>query len=68
MFSWYAKVASFNLNSVLSSLVYILLLRGILRLLMPMSKKWLGDGWRAAVPVVVFVSELGPALILMGVA
>ena len=66
MFSWYAKLASFKLNSVLSSLVYILLLRGILRLLMPLSKRWLGDGWRAAVPVVVFVSELGPALLLMG--
>ena len=44
----------------------MLLLRGILRLLMPMSKKWLGDGWRAAVPFTVFVSELGPALLLMG--
>ena len=53
------------MNSALSSIVFILLLRGILRLLFPMSKKWLGDGWRAAVPVAVFVSELGSVLLLM---
>lgn len=66
MLSWYARLASFKLYSALSSIVFILLLRGILRLLFPMSKKWLGDGWRAAVPVSICVCELGPALLLMG--
>ena len=68
MLGWYAKIASFGLDSAIGSIALILLLRGILRLVVPFSKKWLGDGWRTGVPAVVFISELGSVLLFMSSA
>ena len=67
-FQFYARVASSGLDSTVSSIVLILLLRGILRILIPFSQKWLGGGWRTVVPAVVFISELGSVLLFMSSA
>ena len=68
MLGWYAKIASFGLGPVISSIALILLLRGVLRIVVPFSKKWLGGGWRTIVPAVVFISELGSVLLFMSSA
>lgn len=65
---WFVVISSLPFHPLASSVLLMLLVRVLIRGVMPLGEKWLGDDWRLAMPVVVLASELGAVLLFLQTA
>ena len=65
---WFVVISSLPVHPLASSVLLMLLVRVLIRGVMPLGGKWLGGDWRLAMPVVVLTSELGAVLLLLQTA
>ena len=65
---WFIMISSLPVHPLASSVLLMFLIRVLIRGVMPLGGKWLGDDWRLAMPAVVLMSELGAILLLLQTA